>query len=135
MQEPVYDNYLDAPQTPGTWLYESVDGGSIARFGTQGDTVFAIGCMANSRSVLLMREGANNLDQALMTVRTETTTRALDARGNQDRDAVSVALPANDRLLDAMAITKGRFAIGVEGTRTLYLPAWVEVSRVIEDCR
>jgi len=41
-------------------------------------------------------------------------------------------LPA---LLDAMALSKGRFAVELEGEAALYLPAWAEVSRVIEDCR
>ena len=48
---------------------------------------------------------------------------------------VAADLEPSDTLLDAMAITKGRFSVEVEGTDTLYLPAWVEVSRVIEDCR
>ncbi|MGE5953581.1 MAG: hypothetical protein ACM308_08200 [Qipengyuania vulgaris] len=38
-------------------------------------------------------------------------------------------------LLDAMALTKGRFAVETPGLPTLYLPAWAEVTRVIEDCR
>ena len=38
-------------------------------------------------------------------------------------------------LLDAMAITRGRFAVEVEGEPGLYVPAWAEVTRVIEDCR
>ena len=44
-------------------------------------------------------------------------------------------LAPDDPLLDAMAITKGRFAVAAPGEPTLYLPAWAEVSRVIEDCR
>lgn len=44
-------------------------------------------------------------------------------------------LPANDPILDAMAFSKGRFAIETAGQQTLYLPSWPEVTRVIEDCR
>ncbi len=47
----------------------------------------------------------------------------------------SVSLNPRDPLLDAMAITRGRFAVEVEGETPLYLPAWAEVTRVIEDCR
>ncbi len=48
---------------------------------------------------------------------------------------MAVAIPARDPILDAMALTKGRFAIEAQGTQTLYIPAWAEVTRVIEDCR
>lgn len=68
-----------------------------------------------------------------MTVRSETATRALASTAN-DGTLVS-QLGARDRLLDAMALSKGRFAIEVQGTTTLYLPSWAEVTRVIEDCR
>jgi hypothetical protein len=46
-----------------------------------------------------------------------------------------VVLTARDPLLDAMAFSRGRFALEAAGLETLYLPAWPELSRVIEDCR
>jgi len=68
-----------------------------------------------------------------MRVLTETTSRVLDAA--PDGGSVAAVLPARDPLLDAMAFSKGRFAVEVAGLPTLYLPSWIEVSRVIEDCR
>jgi len=44
-------------------------------------------------------------------------------------------LSARDPLLDAIAFSRGRFALEAAGLETLYLPAWPELSRVIEDCR
>ena len=71
-----------------------------------------------------------------MSISTETVKASLDTYPVAGPEAILVAdLDANAPLLDAMAITKGRFAVEVEGEETLYLPAWVEVSRVIEDCR
>ena len=46
-----------------------------------------------------------------------------------------VVLSARDPLLDAIAFSRGRFALEAAGLETLYLPAWPELSRVIEDCR
>lgn len=46
-----------------------------------------------------------------------------------------VSLPAGDPLLDAIAFSRGRFALEAAGLPTLYLPAWPELSRVVEDCR
>ena len=40
-----------------------------------------------------------------------------------------------DPLLDAMAVTRGRFAVETTGLSTLYLPPWAEVTRAIESCR
>lgn len=71
-----------------------------------------------------------------MEITTETTKRSFQVAQAEDTNPYLTAdLDPNDTLFDAMAITKGRFAVGVEGMRTLYLPAWVEISRVIEDCR
>lgn len=71
-----------------------------------------------------------------MTVITTSDSRSLSA------EPVAGALPtlvarfaARDPLLDAMAFSRGRFAVEVNGLPTLYLPAWAEIGRVIEDCR
>lgn len=42
---------------------------------------------------------------------------------------------ARDPLLDAMAFSRGRFAIQSDGLPTLYVPSWPEIGRVLEDCR
>ena len=68
-------------------------------------------------------------------IQTETTARQLVANPVTGRQLVAVNLNANDQLLDAMAITKGRFAVAVQGEPSLYIPAWTEFSRVVEDCR
>ncbi|WP_324743459.1 hypothetical protein U8326_08035 [Tsuneonella sp. CC-YZS046] len=71
-----------------------------------------------------------------MRIMTETATRLLDARptGAQSAD-LATNLSARDSLLDAIALSRGRFAVEAAGLPTLYLPSWAEVSRVIEDCR
>ena len=48
---------------------------------------------------------------------------------------IVTAIPARDKLLDAMAFSRGRFLLDVSGLPSLALPSWPEVSRVIEDCR
>ena len=133
-QEPDY--YLDAPQTPGTWEYENEPGEKLALFGVNPrEPIFLVRCgpegMALGRVTNAPQEAGR-----VMSVTTESETRRLQAEPVPSRPQILAAtLDADDPLLDAMAITKGRFAIEVEGEETLYLPAWVEVSRVIEDCR
>lgn len=129
-------NWLDAPQTPGDWRYRSENGRTMAVFGgeaTEGD--FVIRCDPGARAILLMR-ALKTTSPVAMRIRAETAERLLDARPDGGAPPyVTASLAANDRLLDAMALSKGRFAVEVPGAPTLYLPSWAEVTRVIEDCR
>ncbi|ABC63765.1 hypothetical protein [Erythrobacter litoralis] len=136
VQAPVYDNWLDAPQTEGTWTYRERPDGGFATFGPVGDpALFGIECSRSARSIRLVRT-ARATGDAPMRIRTETTERMLSARPNPSGTPTIVAsVPANDPLLDAIALTRGRFAVEAAGTTTLYLPAWAEVTRAIEDCR
>jgi hypothetical protein len=43
-------------------------------------------------------------------------------------------LVADDPLLDAIAFSRGRFGVTIDG-RERWFPAWPEIARVIEDCR
>jgi hypothetical protein len=134
--EPVFENYLDAPQTPGDWAYAREPGETIAQFGAGlSEPRFILRCADGQVGLAYVTGEAQTVPRA-MTIRTETLTRTLDARPVAERSELLAAfLEPSDPLLDAMAITKGRFAVLVEGESSLYLPAWVEVSRVIEDCR
>ena len=42
---------------------------------------------------------------------------------------------SSDAVLDQLAYSRGRFAVEVQGQETLIVPAWAEISRVIEECR
>lgn len=135
VQEPRYDNYLDAPQTEGTWRYENEPDEKLAMFMSVPDgPAFIMRCAQGQVALARFTRAAAQRPLA-MSIKTETTTRQLSAAPVEGRPLVAATLNPRDPLLDAMAITKGRFAVEVEGERTLYLPAWVEVSRVIEDCR
>ncbi|MEO9462636.1 MAG: hypothetical protein ABJ242_07870 [Marinomonas sp.] len=131
-----FSNYLDAPQTRGNWSYQTAAFGSQALFAQAGSTPsFAFNCHRAEGRISLM-QSASGQTARTMTVRTETTARTLTAQPSPNSVTVIRAnLSANDRLLDAMAITKGRIAVETQGLPALYLPAWPEISRVIEDCR
>lgn len=140
IREPEFRTYLDAPQTPGTWTYADEPGESLALYGEDPRApVFLMRCTGQGvgRGVAIARvsEQAHS-GPRMMSVTTETVSRQLEAAPVAgSANLLSAPLAPGDPLLDAMAITKGRFAIEVEGERSLYLPAWAEVTRVIEDCR
>lgn len=132
---PRYDNWMDVPATPGDWTYAQSGGSTYARFAVGNAAPrFSLRCEPDLRRVTLVRHETQGAAPAVLTVRAEEGTRALTAQPAADRMAVGTVLPANDPLLAAMAFSKGRFAIETEGLPTLYLPAWPEVTRVIEDC-
>lgn len=137
MAEPTYDSYLDAPPSAGSWTYIADDNGGQAAFGPEGsnDTAFALTCFKAGGQIGLMRKLSGSSPTA-MQIKTETAERVLSGSPIETQSNIFMAtVNATDPILDAMAITKGRFAVSVEGERTLYLPAWVEISRVMEDCR
>ena len=128
-------SWNDEPQTPGTWTYVNEPGESLGLFGDANPVhLFVLRCDKESRQIGIARRGESQ-GELMMRVRTETAERLLNASEVPGYGLVAANLPANDPLLDAMAITKGRFAIEVEGMEPLYIPAWAEVTRVIEDCR
>ncbi|MFC0202946.1 hypothetical protein [Novosphingobium soli] len=126
---PVAD-WRDAPLSAGTWVYAPSAAGSAARFA---GGLFTIGCDSRSRTVTLVRAGAPHGSPAAIAVTTSSGTRMFAAAGTPQ--GVAATVPGRDPGLDAMAFSRGRFAVAVTGEATLFVPSWAEVSRVIEDCR
>ena len=134
---PTADSWIDQPQTPGDWRYVVEPGETLAAFGTPDAIRLVIGCNLATRKIAIVRAASAPLrDELVMRISTETASRPLMARpASGEPSRVLVTLDARDPLLAAMAITRGRFAVEVEGEPGLYVPAWAEVTRVIEDCR
>ncbi len=134
---PPADNWIDRPQTPGDWRYLVEPDETLAVFGTPSAPQLVIGCNLGTRKVAIVRAtSAPQQGDAAMRISTETASRPLIAKAASGAPPrVMATLDARDPLLDAMAITRGRFAVEVEGEPGLYVPAWAEVTRVIEDCR
>ncbi len=137
-QPPVKTNWMDAPVTPGLWRYIDNGPGRGKRvpFFQGNDQAFEINCKfdQNGPQILLLRIGRPPSNVLPMVIRSETEERTLTARAGGASYAIAT-LSVSDRLLDAIALSKGRFAVEVEGYPPLYLPSHAEVSRVIEDCR
>lgn len=128
---PFGGHWMDAPVTPGDWRYV----GGVARFGVPGsEPLLTLTCDHAAGVVEISRPGS--VPASSMLVRTETQERSIAAMPAPGGPPNIVArIPARDPLLDAMAFSKGRFAIEVSGLPGLYVPSWPEVTRVIEDCR
>lgn len=133
VQAPQAGNWADAPATPGTWRHSMAGRASVADFvGTDGQRLFQLVC-GSGGVVTLNRFGAAARGAEALTFRTRTAERTVSAQAADN--AVTTALPSADPLLAAMAYSRGRFAVEVPGMATLYLPAWPEVTRVVDDCQ
>ena len=132
------DSWMNEEQTPGDWRYvaEPTETAAVFSVGDGMDDVqLIIACEILSSRISISRIGEPE-GETSMIIRTETQTGALLAE-----PAVSFAplllahVDARDPLLDAIAFSKGRFAVEVGGTEPIYVPAYPEITRVIEDCR
>jgi hypothetical protein len=134
---PSYADWADAPQSRGDWFYVARPPFSYAVFGaSETDFGFVMRCDPAAHSIAIGRVSAA-MEGRPMRILTESTVRLLTGMPRQGsiEHLIATDLAAGDPLLDAMAISKGRFAVEVAGEPTLYLPSWPEVTRVIEDCR
>ena len=105
---------------------------SVARFGND---VLILSCNREAAAVTLIRPGAGD-GQVPLSIQTSTLSRTVSATAESGPPPmIALTLQARDSLLDAMAFSRGRFAVETAGLPTLYIPSWPEVSRVIEDCR
>jgi len=125
-------NWRDMPATPGTWRWSMEGNRSVARFGND---VLVLSCNREAGTVTLIRPGEAQ-GAVPMTVLASSGNRNLTAQAIAGPPpVVALTLPARDAVLDAMAFSRGRFAVETAGLPTIYVPSWPEVSRVIEDCR
>lgn len=135
---PTYASWMDAPRSPGDWFYKQANGGTLAIYGADSEAnfTFVMRCDPGTRTIALGRVSAQTIDQP-MRIRTESLERGFTAQPRQGsrETLLAINLSARDPLFDAMAISKGRFAVEVGGETPLFLPSWPEVTRVIEDCR
>ena len=125
-QSPLFEAARGVPTTPGQWNYARTADGSEARFGS----LFAVQCARSARLVTLRRLDASGPTE--LTIATDLLARTVPASG---------VLGSSDRLLDAIAFSRGRFLVnggvlaGGTGAPRLAIPASPEAARSIEDCR
>lgn len=128
---PSAGNWLDEPQTPGDWAYR----GGVASFGEPASEPRLILRCDRGAGVVTIERPGTAAAQAI-TIRTETAERSVAAAPSAGPPpAMAARVPARDPLLDAMAFSRGRFAVETPGLPNIYVPAWPEVTRVVEDCR
>lgn len=128
-------DWNDWPFTPGNWTYRRDGRTSVAQFGTPGrNAIVNFRCDAQSRQVTLSREVS--APGTRMVIRTSSMTKTMAATASDANPAYLAAdIAASDPILDAMAFSRGRVLVEMEGQQPVILPSWAEITRIVEDCR
>ena len=130
---PAVDFSVATPQ-PGSWTYAATADGTEATFlDASSHAQLFVRCTRASRQVTIAKPAT--AAAPFLNIWTSSQTRNLPASYNPATYRLSASVTATDPLLDAIAFSRGRFAVGVSGTTALIVPAWEEPARVIEDCR
>jgi hypothetical protein len=121
--------------TPGNWVYRQDDRGSIGYFGETGkNAIVTLRCDKARKRIYLSRAGSAIGPQ--MQVKTSASAKVMSAASAGGNPSyVAAELSPVDPILDAMAYSRGRFTVEASGHQPLAVPAWAEISRIIEDCR
>jgi hypothetical protein len=131
-------NWEDWPATPGDWAYRQDQRGSVALFGAPGnDALFLVRCDMRARKIFASRNGTFPPGETgRMTIRASTGLQTYAVANTEGSTPyIAAELQPMDRHLDAMAFSRGRFVVSVKGSTDLVIPAWPELTRVVEDCR
>ncbi len=137
-------DWRDRPYAPGDWRHIADATRPAARYqGADGAVLFALDCDRPTRTISVAMPGPAAMPSppaGVLTIRTTSTTRILPTRllpapAAATPPTIVATLPATDPLFDAMAFSRGRFAVERSGQPPLTLPAWAEIGRLIDDCR
>ncbi len=123
-----------ATPLPGTWTYAATADGSEASFvDANSRPQLFVRCARASRQVTIAKPAT--AAAPFLDIWTSSQVRNLPASYNPATYRLSAIVTAFDPLLDAIAFSRGRFSVSVQGTAALIVPAWEEPARVVEDCR
>jgi hypothetical protein len=92
-----------------------------------------LGCLHQSRRVTIARPATGAAP--FLQVWTSSLSRNLPASFNPATKRLTATLAAQDPVLDAMAMSRGRIAVAISGQAATVAPAWGEISRIVEECR
>ena len=97
------------------------------------DALFTFRCERQATRIFASRAGAT---AGRMTLRSTSGVKAYDALPTGGVPSyVAAEIAPRDPQLDAMAFSRGRILVGLDGAADLILPIWPEFARVVEDCR
>lgn len=127
-------DYSTAIPSPGRWTYGPVAGGSGAIFtASAGQTVLTLRCDSANRRISVSRLATGAAPS--MYLWSTSMSRPVATGYDPVTRLLTGQFSAYDRLLDALAFSRGRIVVSAMTAGTLVLPVMPEIARVVEDCR
>jgi len=127
-------DYSTAIPVGGNWSYAATADGSEATFaGATNQPQIILHCTRATRRVSIAKPATGAAP--FLTIWTSSDTRSAPASFNPATNRLTADFAAFDRMLDAIAFSRGRVAFAVGNAPALVVPPWSEISRVVEDCR
>lgn len=125
---------LLAPPALGSWSYAPVQGGSEAVYSDPtGKAQLTLRCTRATRQISIIRPAA--AASSVLQLWTSSGLRQLAAAYDAANGRVRADVAITDTVLDELAFSRGKFAVGALGYTPLVVPNWPEPTRAIEDCR
>lgn len=127
-------HWTDWKMAAGSWVYRRDERGSIALYGAPGaDALATLRCDKAGARIFLSRASDRG---GTMTVRTSSTSKSLTVQPAGGKPAYAASeIGVTDPILDALAFSRGRIALELNGALNIAIPVWSEIGRVVEDCR
>lgn len=132
---PLTSDWQDAPLSAGWWFYESDGATSRAAFSDNRFKAPLVIACDRQRGHVGIAIANTRPGSPVIQIQTETAQRQIPSAVEPSVNGIAAILDPHDPILDAMALSKGRFGVAVEGGPAMIVPSHAEVSRVIEDCR
>ena len=125
---------LLAQSSSGRWDYRQIAGGTEAVFAdSAGARQLTVRCVRATRRISIVRPAM--AAAASLNLWTSNSARQLPAMFDPGTAELRAEISAFDQLLDALAFSRGRFAVAISGAAPIVVPNWPEPTRAIEDCR
>ena len=133
LQAQIADQSIALP-LPGTWTYTaSADGGEAVFIDSNNQPQLSLRCARGIRRVVLSKPAS--AASPTLGVWSSTASKSWPATYDAATARLSAQIANWDPVLDAIAYSRGRFAVAAAGQAPLVVPDWADLSRIIEDCR
>ena len=128
----IADQSLSVP-IPGNWAYAANADGSEAVFAdANNQPQLSLRCVRSIRRVVVSKPAT--AAAPTLSVWSSTATKTFPATYDAGTARVTAQIANWDPILDAVAFSRGRFAVATNA-QPLVVPSWSDISRIVEDCR
>jgi hypothetical protein len=130
----IVQDLATATPVSGTWSYAPTAGGSEARFADAGGMAqLWVHCTHATRRVTIAK--AATVAAPFLNIWTSSESRSVASSFSPVTGKLTIDVGAYDRLLDALANSRGRVGFTAGNLPSLVVPPGPEAAHVIEDCR